>query len=541
MIGDRTRRAALATVVLAALVALAYGRAPRGAFVFDDHELVVENPLVRESPGRPGALFGRDGEAAGFAYRPVRVLSYQVDHLLGGGLDPRVFHLSNLLWHLATSVALFLLARSMIGSDEAALVAAAIFAVHPAGSEAVAYVSGRRDLLCGFFGLLALGAAWRLLSARASGTGHQRGAVVVALACGLLALGSKETAIVLAPIAWLMTFVRPPDPAPRATSRARVGALVAGAGALAVAAALYRERIGPIVARAGSSPIARQPALTLRVLGRYLRLAAFPDDLRADYRSGAFELPREAFEPRTIAAGFAVSGVAVLGVALLRRGAVAGLGLLWFLVALLPVAQVVPYSEVVAEHNAYLPLAGLALAAGDGYARVRRASGPRWRAAAALAVALLVAGFAFRTHRRVDDWHDEESLWRATLEVAPDSRRALHNLGATLAAQGRLQAAVAPLERAHRADPADVDVRRTLARVLTDVGEGARAVETARPLTVEPGDGESWNVLGWAQLASGDSTSARASFARARALGAVREADLGLRAAAARVGGAGPP
>ncbi|MFM7143869.1 MAG: tetratricopeptide repeat protein, partial [Alphaproteobacteria bacterium] len=285
-----------------------------------------------------------------------------------------------------------------------------------------------------------------------------------------------------------------------------------------------------------SSPLARQPALTLRVVGRYLRLGVFPDELQADYRAGAFELPHDALEARTIAAGLAVSGVAALGTILLRRGAVAGLGLLWFLVALAPVAQLVPYAEVVAEHNAYLPLAGLALAAGDGFARMLHASGRRGRVAAGLAASAIVALLAARTHRRVEDWRDEETLWRATLEVAPDSRRALHNLGATLAAQGRLKDALAPLGRAHGADPADVDVRRTLARVLTDLGEGARAVETARPLTVVPGDAESWNVLGWAQLADGDPVAARSSFECAKSLGAGREADSGLRAVDAKAG-----
>ncbi|MFM7142386.1 MAG: hypothetical protein ACKO2K_10795, partial [Alphaproteobacteria bacterium] len=248
MTGERTRRAALAVAILAAVVALAYGRAPGGAFVFDDHALVEENPLVRESPARVGTLFGRDGEAAGWAYRPVRVLSYRVDHLLAGGLDPRVFHLSNVLWHLATTIALFFLARATIGSDPAALVAAALFAAHPLGSEAVAYVSGRRDLVCAFFGLLALGAWWRRISRPGSGIP----ALVLAASLGLLALGAKETALVLPVLAWLMTFLAPPGVPARLPRRAGGAAALLAAGALLATAALYRERIGPVVARAAS-------------------------------------------------------------------------------------------------------------------------------------------------------------------------------------------------------------------------------------------------------------------------------------------------
>ena len=67
-----------AAAILAGLVAIVYGRAVGAGFVFDDHALVVENPLVRESPARIGGLFLHSPERAGFAYRPVRVLSYQV-------------------------------------------------------------------------------------------------------------------------------------------------------------------------------------------------------------------------------------------------------------------------------------------------------------------------------------------------------------------------------------------------------------------------------------------------------------------------------
>ena len=211
-----------AAAILAGLVAIVYGRAVGAGFVFDDHALVVENPLVRESPARIGGLFLHSPERAGFAYRPVRVLSYQVDHLLAGGMDPRVFHLSNLVYHVLATWLLWSLARAMLDSDPAAMVAASLFAVHPLGSEAVAYVSGRRDLLCALFALLALRCWWAFLAGAdrtgdlATGAASDRRptratpTLAVALVAALLSLGSKETALVLPVLAWFMTFVRSP-------------------------------------------------------------------------------------------------------------------------------------------------------------------------------------------------------------------------------------------------------------------------------------------------------------------------------------------
>lgn len=529
-----------AAAILAGLVAIVYGRAVGAGFVFDDHALVVENPLVRESPARIGGLFLHSPERAGFAYRPVRVLSYQVDHLLAGGMDPRVFHLSNLVYHVLATWLLWSLARAMLDSDPAAMVAASLFAVHPLGTEAVAYVSGRRDLLCALFALLALRCWWAFLAGAdrtgdlATGAASDRRptratpTLAVALVAALLSLGSKETALVLPVLAWFMTFVRSPGARAGMAPRVIGSALLAATAALGAGLVSYRERFTPLLERAASPPLAPQPALTLRTLGRYLRLAAFPDELSADYRAGAFELPRSALDAHSLAAGFALGGLAALGAVLLRAGRVAGLGLLWFLVALVPVAQFVPYGEVVAEHNAYLPVAGLALAVGDAFTRFVPG---RRRLAGACAVAV-VALLAARSWYRVADWRDETTLWRSTLEVAPASQRALHNLGAALAADGQLLAARDPLERAHAADPDDLDVRLTLARLLADLGDGERATALAKPVVERRRDAGSWNVLGWAQLSAGDPVSARSSFEEARALGSEGEAEEGLRAIA---------
>ena len=144
----------------------------------------------------------------------------------------------------------------------------------------------------------------------------------------------------------------------------------------------------------------------------------------------------------------------------------------------------------------------------------------------------MIALLAARSWYRVADWRDETTLWRSTLEVAPASQRALHNLGAALAADGQLLAARDPLERAHAADPDDLDVRLTLARLLADLGDGERATALAKPVVERRRDAGSWNVLGWAQLSAGDPASARSSFEEARALGSEGEAEEGLRAIA---------
>src|SRR5208282_1419154 len=65
-------------------------------------------------------------------------------------------HLTNVLLHAANGVLLFLVLKRMTGALWRSLIVAALFALHPLRVESVAWISERKDVLCAFFGLLAL-------------------------------------------------------------------------------------------------------------------------------------------------------------------------------------------------------------------------------------------------------------------------------------------------------------------------------------------------------------------------------------------------
>src|SRR4029077_11939329 len=123
-------------------------------FVYDDHHTIVTNTsIVRLTDLR--AIVRHD------VTRPLVNLSYAIDRALWGG-EPFGFHASSVLLHMLNVALLFALARRLSGSF-AAFAAAALFAVHPMMTEAVGYVSGRSEVLCAMFFLLALMAGRRWL------------------------------------------------------------------------------------------------------------------------------------------------------------------------------------------------------------------------------------------------------------------------------------------------------------------------------------------------------------------------------------------
>jgi len=139
---------------------------------------------------------------SGSYYRPVLLLSFMMDKFVWG-LEESFMHLENILFHLANTLLVYAVARRAADylpkpSTVAPFVAALLFAIHPLNTEAVNWISGRTDLLAGFFLLLAM---FMMLKRPLSWLQS-----FMAALCMLLACLAKETAIFFLPAALLFPF-----------------------------------------------------------------------------------------------------------------------------------------------------------------------------------------------------------------------------------------------------------------------------------------------------------------------------------------------
>ncbi|HET8760917.1 MAG TPA: hypothetical protein VFN94_07600 [Nitrospiria bacterium] len=186
-------RVILAAVLL--LTAFTYRNALHNGFVWDDTFTIVNNRAL-DSLGSAGSWFtdpdtwSSRNEAS---YRPVITAGFGGDVALSGR-NPAWFHAVNIGIHLAVIVLAYLLAVRLWNHAGSALVAAGIVALHPINAEAVNYVSARSSLLTACF-VLASVAAWSRAE-RGSGSVPWL-AAGLGLGLGALALGTKETAVVL--------------------------------------------------------------------------------------------------------------------------------------------------------------------------------------------------------------------------------------------------------------------------------------------------------------------------------------------------------
>lgn len=419
-------------------------------------------------------------------YIPITWLTFSANFAVGG-MEPRGYHLVNLLVHAANAIAFYVVARRLLAAARdggwqaghadppvvwGAVAAALVFALHPLRAESVAWVTERRDVLSGFFFLTAVLAYLRAVEARDRPAAGWMAGSVALFAAGLL----SKASIMALPAVLVLLDVYPLKRGAFAWRRLvfeKSGHWVAG-GAGALGALVALEISGLRITSYGVYGPAARVAMVAYSLWFYPAAWVWPVHL-----SPLYELPASVDPLAWRFAGPAVGVVAVtLLLWLLRRRWPAGLAA-WVYSALmiLPISGVV-HSGFQLAHDRYSYLSGLGFALLGGgavawllaAARARQIGRPVLAAAsAAVVLALTALGVGAWQQSRI--WTDSETLWRWGLEVDPRCAVCANNLATVLLSRpsrtaGQLSEAEALARRAVAANPAYDSAYTTLGTIL---------------------------------------------------------------------------
>jgi len=418
--GWRRHSAPLLLILILAVTFLTLSPALRGSFVnWDDPLYVLGNDLIRSLDVQAvGMFFTRTFEGN---YHPLTLLSYAVEHALFG-FDPFPYHLTNLLLHMANTLLVFLLSRVLLRSRRAALLCALIFGLHPLRVESVAWVSGRKDVLSGFFFFGSL-----LCYAASTGKAKQRLLQSSSFVLFVGALFSKPVAVTL-PFALIIIdiFLRVPQTGKRWLAKAPFFAL---AGTVAAVTFLAQTGAGAVATHASFYGW-RYPLTVLHSLWFYVSRTLVPVDLSAFY-------PYPSLSAVT-SPGYLLG--AFLGVCFILTLLPMGkgwrtyrMGGLFFVLTILPVLKILPVGNVpMADRYYYIPGIGLAWAfvGIHEFLSARRPILPRRAGAAGLI--LLASWFvllAWQARERVACWKDSVALWSDVVGRHPNDFLAHFNLG----------------------------------------------------------------------------------------------------------------
>ena len=395
-------------------------------------------------------------------WHPLTWLSLMLDAEIGSG-GPALFHVTNLVLHLANSILLFLFFSVRTGCHVRSFFVALLFAVHPLHVESVAWVSERKDVLSTLFWMLTI-----LAYLRYRKQPSPRRYLVVALAFGL-GLMAKPMLVTL-PLVLLLLDYWPLGRVGNGKAAAVADKLPLLLLALAsCAVTLYAQAAGGAVGTLEKYPLGLRVANGLTSYARYIGKTFWPTNLAPQYPYNADPSPW-----LIVASAILLAGLSwiVIRAAAVRPYLV--VGWLWFLGTLVPVIGLVQVGQqAMADRYMYIPSIGLfvvvAWAVPD---MLERAVPQSRRRTIVLTVAMALVAVALVGSARIQTgyWRNSRALFTHTVETAPGNVMAHVNLGVELQQMGLVEQAIPHYRDALRADPAAIQPRVNLAAALVETG-----------------------------------------------------------------------
>ncbi|MEN6521495.1 MAG: tetratricopeptide repeat protein [Armatimonadota bacterium] len=461
------------SVIVTVVPVLVYLNALKCGFVSDDKVLIQNNPyllgklVLRYWFTRP--YMSTDTQATTNYFRPLPGLSFSLDGWLWK-MAPAGFHLTNVIIFAATALLLYLLVRKLFANKPIAMITALLFAVHPVHTEAVVWVSGRPDLLCGFFALLAmlLFAKWK----ETAKTGYKLGSAA-AFAGALL---SKEVSILVIPFLFVITYLDEPA-AKRKRIVARIMAIVPH---LAVLAVYLGARQAMLIASSDLYVSATYTPAPLmhRLLGvpvnllRYLDMLFVPRSSELYYSATIIS---SVINPKFIVCASFLFVLIVL-VVWKRSNTIVFWPVVWFFATLIPATNIVQLpGQTMGERYVYIPSMGICIVVAAGlvwlWSVMKRKSGQIATIVGVCLIVLLTGFLARTTWAGNSRWLDDFTIWQYVVSRHPDVPYAHCGLGVEYLAKGLDQEAIEEFHIALKLRPDYAAAHLNLGNALADQGE----------------------------------------------------------------------
>jgi len=508
---------ARAMLLIGLLAVLAYANSLGGEFVFDDTDQIVQNQSIRSWDNLAKAFTThvwafreQVGTRAGSLdvppplpyYRPLFTVMLTIEYHLFG-LWPQGWHLVSLMLHMLCAVGVFYVILLSSGRRLVALLASALFAVHPIHAESVAWISGMTDPL---FGVFFLASFYLYLKARTESahTRTQRRAFVASLVMFFLATFAKETALSLVLLIFGYEFVTTPGLKVQRFIASLKSSLPYVVTALFYLFPRYLV-LGELMWRnpqAPSRPVS-QVLLTLPlVICSYASHLIWPFGLSVTYQTS--------FVTNAASPGFLVPAAILLCLIItlatfrsrLSRDVL--LALLFIIVPLLPVLNLGQVSQdeyLVFDHYLYLPAAGMSYLIALGLTRLASCELARRKRSFSTAIIVttivLVVGLTIANARENQPWANSDSLWSNAARVRPGYWAPHYNVGLALLDSRRFDEARNELARAASLKSDAPEVFDALGRAYEGMGDTAAAISSfEHALALDPSMVESLNNLG---------------------------------------------
>lgn len=440
------------TVILAAILflatLLAYAHVVKHDFVsFDDPIYVTQNGHVRSGLS-PDNISWAFTTTHAFNWHPLTWISHQLDVSLFGVNAGRLAA-GNVLLHALSSILLLFLLRRMTGRTFPSAAIAALFALHPAHVESVAWISERKDVLST---LLFLATIWLYVDWSERRTPARYAAMLAVFALALLA----KPMVVTLPFVLLLLDWWPLKRGVQIKDKLPLLAMLIPAIVMTLRAQLIAVAI----------PLSERLSNAIQSYVSYLLLLAWPARLAIIY---PMRPPSPGLTFATLLVLLAITAAALY---FARRAPFALTGWLWYLGTLVPVIGIVQVGrQAMADRYTYIPSIGIFIAVVFLIDRL-----PVPRAALIGATTVIVAIFAFLTFAQVRTWQNSTTLYRHAIDVTSDNDIAHTLLGEVYNGAHDTAAAEREFNAAIEINPNNEEALLDFGRMKLAAGKNAEAI-----------------------------------------------------------------
>jgi tetratricopeptide (TPR) repeat protein len=432
---------------------------------------------------------------------PLTWISHMIDFKMSGA-NSWGHHLTSVLLHAANGVLLFLVLNKMTGALWRSLIVAALFALHPLRVESVAWISERKDVLCVFFGLLAMWTYAHFAEASRTPGGRPKlfyGLTLLFFAFGLM---SKSMLVTFPCLLLLLDFW----PLERWRRKDKWRLLLEK-----VPFFLLIVPVGIVVyfaQKAGGQFLLRFPLdfrLETALMGyaRYLGKMFWPTNL-----SVLYPYPDHWSASELLLAAAMILGASIAAFILRRQWPYLLTGWFWFLGSLVPVIGLIPLgAQSMSNRYTYLPMIGILLLAVWAVADLSK----HWQRRTVLmtTVAVLVLGVCVsRTRGEIVYWKNSETLWSRAVAVTGKNFMAHYCLGLILT-HSSIDKALAEYQKSVDAYPDYSDSQRELGLQMSNSGLYSNSIaHFEKAMQLDPQNSWTYHGLGIALDRMGRSTDA---------------------------------
>jgi Flp pilus assembly protein TadD len=537
-----------------------FGQVRNHEFInLDDTIYVTENQQVKSGLTLRGLEWAFTKVHAGH-WHPITWLSHMLDCQLFGLKSGR-HHLTNMFFHIASTLLLFLVFKRMTGALWRSGFVAALFALHPLHVESVAWVSERKDVLSTFFLMLTI---WMYAVYIERPRLNRYLMVLLFFVLGLLSKPMLATLpfVLLLLDYWPLGRFQPAQPIKNPklpTSKpvepwdqmSTVLRLVWEKtpffilSAVSIILTIFAAERGEAIATLDAYRLEMRIANALVSYVSYIGKMIWPSHLSVFY-----PYPKTLPPWEVVGAFLFLISLTLLVIHAGRKRPYFRVGWFWYIGTLVPVIGLIQVgAQAMADRFTYIPSIGLFLMVSYGVPNLL--AGWRYhRIVLSISAGFLISIFIILTKSQVRHWQNDITLFEhslkvttnnylshnnlgvalyhhgriqeaidhftAALRIKSDYAEAHNNMGSALERQGKSQVAIAHYAEALRIKPGSIKVHKNLGTFLLRQGKTQEAIDHfTEVLRIEPDDVEVLNNLGTLLFRQGKTQEAILHFNKA--------------------------